>query len=189
MKFISILVSLLSLSAAKSYLGFHKYAVTVNVVHVIGGGLVRVTFHQDGHLLAPKYAKFTCKLFGPGIGAITSIGQARMLQNKGSFDKIRLNNAFISVKMLGPYLQIDFWDLRYRFIGSTFTVGVGAGLVGAVGSGEFKQYFKRNFDSNDDVALDGLEEGKEDDIDVTSLPNIDEAELERLLSQEAEAVV
>ena len=192
MKLILILLSLLSLSAADhgySYHGFNKYAVTVNVISVVGGGALRVTFHPDGNLITPKYAKFTCKFIGPGIGALTSIGQARMMQSAGSFSHIHLSKAVVSVHMLGPYLQINFWDLRDRFIGSTFTVGVGAGLVGAIGFGEFDQYSYRRDDSYDYAALDGLEEDQEDDIDVSSLQNVDEAELERLLSQEAVSAV
>ena len=187
MKLIFALLSLLSLSAAKiSYHGFKKYAVTVNVLSIVSGGFLRVTFHKDGNLLAPKYAKFTCNFIGPGIGALTSIGQARMMHNAGSFKSI----AYVNVHMLGPYLQINFWDLQNKFIGSTFTVGVGAGLVGAYGIGDFKQYTLTGDD--DDAALDGLEEDQEDDqeddIDVSSLPNVDEAELERLLSQEADSM-
>ena len=186
------LLSFLSLSAAdhhSSYHGFNKYAVKVNVISVVGGGALQVTFHKDGNLLAPKYAKFTCKFIGPGIGALTSIGQARMLQKAGCFANIYNSAAKVKIYMLGPYLQINFWDLRDIFIGSTFTVGVGAGLVGAFGSGDFKQYTLRRDDSYDYAALDGLEEDQEDDIDVSSLPNVDEAELERFLSQEAVSAV
>lgn len=174
--------------------GFNKYAVTVNVISVIGGGALRITFHPSGDLLAPKYAKFICNILGPGIGAMTSIGQARMLQKPDGFRDIPQKAAKIKVCMFGPYLELEFYDIFSKFIGSTFSVGVGAGLVGANGVCKIKQYTKKGeerFDWDDATAFDGLEETEgdqedlEDGVDIRSLSNID-AELERLLNQSAE---